>query len=227
MPLTSCFYFVIFKNNFIFLDKREEVYMSSIKMPKFKERKAAQVTRLFIQCNGGQSFSTRKLLKLIYLVDRKALELWGFPVTYDTPKNLPYEGLMPGHTYDLIDPPKKKRNVLNMFRPASYWYHYFSKSNMGHYTIPTELNPGTADLSRAEIELVENIFDQFGYKTDKQLDDYCRTLPESGHSETPHGDIDWKVLLQAVGWAGKDLAEIKKDLEFQAKFEGLITAGEI
>ncbi len=201
--------------------------MSSIKMPKFKERKATQVTRLFIRCNGDKSFSARKLLKLIYLVDRKALELWGFPVTYDTPKNLPYEGLLPAHTYDLIDPPKNKRNALNMFRLASYWYHYFSRSNMGHYTIPTELNPGTADLSRAEIELVENIFDQFGYKTDKQLDDYCRTLPESRHSETPHGDIDWKVLLQAVGWAGKDLAEIKKDLEFQAKFEGLITAGKI
>ena len=201
--------------------------MSSITMPKFKERKAAQVTRLFMRCNGDKSFSTRKLLKLIYLVDRKALELWGFPVTYDTPKNLPYEGLMPGHTYDLIDPPKKKSNALSMFRPGlSYWYHYFRRSNEGHYTIPTELNPGTADLSRAEIELVENIFDQFGYKTDKQLDDYCRTLPESRHSETPHGDIDWKVLLQAVGWEGEDLAEIKKDLEFQAKFEGLITAGE-
>ena len=201
--------------------------MSSIKMPKFKERKAAQVTRLFIRCNGGQSFSTRKLLKLVYLVDRKALELWGFPVTYDTPKNLPYEGLRLGHTYDLIDPPKKKSNALSMFMSDSYWYHYFCKSNEGHYTIPTELNPGTADLSRAEIELVGNVFDQFGYKTDEQLDDYCRTLPESGHSETPHGDIDWKVLLQAVGRADKDLAEIKKDLEFQAKFEGLITAGEI
>ena len=200
--------------------------MSSIKMPKFKERKAAQVTRLFIRCNGDESFSTRKLLKLIYLVDRKALELWGFPVTYDTPKNLPYEGLRPGHTYDLIDPPKKKRNALFM-SGSSYWYHYFCMSNEGHYTIPTELNPGTADLSRAEIELVENIFDQFGYKTDEQLDDYCRTLPESRHLETPHGNIDWKVLLQAVGWAGKDLAEIKKDLEFQAKFEGLIIAGEI
>lgn len=197
--------------------------MSSIKMPKFKERKAAQVTRLFIQCNSDQSFSACKLLKLIYLVDRKALELWGFPVTYDTPKNLPYEGLMPSHTYDLIDPPKKKRNAL-FTSGSSYWYHYFCMSNEGHYTIPTELNPGTADLSRAEIELVENIFDQFGYKTDEQLDAYFRTLPESRHSETPHGDTDWKVLLQAVGWEGEDLAEIKKDLEFQAKFEGLITA---
>ena len=201
--------------------------MSSIKMPKFKEQKAVQVTRLFIQCNGDQSFSTRKLLKLIYLVDRKALELWGFPVTYDTPKNLPYEGLMPSHTYDLIDPPKNKRNAPNMFMPDNYWYHYFCMSNEGHYIIPTEPNPGTADLSRAEIELVGNVFDQFGYKTDEQLDDYFRTLPESRHSETPHGEIDWKFLLQAVGWEGEDLAEIKKDLEFQAKFEGLITAGEI
>ncbi|MDE2798694.1 MAG: Panacea domain-containing protein [Gemmatimonadota bacterium] len=194
--------------------------MSTIEMPQFKERKAAQVAALLIKHNGGQSIDMYKLLKLIYLVDRKALELWGRPVTYDTPKNLLY-GPTPSHTYDLIDPPKKKR--LSHSNTPNYWSHFFSNS-IDHRIRLIKPGPGTGELSPAEVNLIGEIFDKFGHKTFEELTAYFHALPEYNDPGGSSERIEWETLLRVVGWEGEDLTEIKKDLAYKAKFETLIMA---
>ena len=196
--------------------------MSTMQIPHFKERKAIQVAALLIKHNGGQSIDKYKLLKLIYLVDRKALELWGHSVTYDTPANLPYDptGPTPIHTYDLIDPPKT--NLKETSSTSSYWSQFFS--NYGGIVSLLGLCPGVGDLSPAEIGLIHEIFEEFGHKTFGELKEYLQALPESKDTEGSSGPIKWETLLQAVGWTGEDLEEVKKDLTFKAKFETFVGA---
>ena len=198
--------------------------MSTMQIPHFKERKATQVAALLIKHNGGQSIDKYKLLKLIYLVDRKALELWGHSVTYDTPENFPYDPIGPGptpsHTYDLIDPPK--RNLKETSSTSSYWSQFFSNYG-GTVSLPS-LFPGVGDLSPAEIGLIHEIFEEFGHKTFGELKEYLQALPEYKDIEGSSGPIKWETLLQAVGWTGEDLEEVKKDLTFKAKFETFVGA---
>ena len=198
--------------------------MATMQIPHFKERKATQVAALLIKHNGGQSIDKYKLLKLIYLVDRKALELWGHPVTYDTPTNFPYgpTGPTPSHMYDLIDPPK--RNLKETSSISSYWSQFFSNYGDGHTVCLLGLCPGVGDLSPAEIGLIHEIFEEFGHKTFGELEEYFQALPEYKDTGGLSGPIKWETLLQAVGWTGEDLEEVKKDLTFKAKFETFVGA---
>jgi hypothetical protein len=52
-------------------------------MLKFDERKATEATALLLSLRGGQ-MHYMKLIKLLYLADRRALLRWGIPITTDT-----------------------------------------------------------------------------------------------------------------------------------------------
>jgi len=50
--------------------------------PEFNTQKATEASALLMGMHGGR-MSKVKLLKLLYLSDRKAFELWERPITYD------------------------------------------------------------------------------------------------------------------------------------------------
>ena len=53
-----------------------------MKIPWFNERKAAQVAAFFAHRQGGQ-IDVLKLIKLIYLADRKNMQAHGYPILND------------------------------------------------------------------------------------------------------------------------------------------------
>ena len=182
---------------------------ADVNMPKFKERKTTQVAALLAQSRGGK-IDLYNLVKLIYLIDREALKRWGRPVTYDRPFNLPL-GPTPSATYDLVRNPSKGKD----------WPLSFSAP---HHNVIKLISPDAEndELSQAEIDLIQEVFREFGHKNFGELKRYVHDLPEfrdPGKSSEP---IRWDTLLRAVGWKGEDLAEIKRDLEASAKFEKLI-----
>lgn len=182
---------------------------ADVNMPKFKERKTTQVATLLAQYRGGK-IDLYNLVKLIYLIDREALKRWGRPVTYDRPFNLPL-GTTPSVTYDLVRNPSK----------GKYWPLSFSTPQnnvINLISLDTEID----ELSQAEIDLIQEVFREFGHKNFGELKSYVHNLPEfrdPGKSSKP---IGWDTLLRAVGWEGEDLEEIKRELEASAKFEKLI-----
>ena len=180
-----------------------------VTVPKFKERKTTQVAALLAQ-NCGEEIDLYKLVKLIYLIDRKALKRWGRSVTFDRPYNFPF-GPTPSATYDMVRHPSKGR----------YWSSSFAAPQ---HNVIRLISPDTGvdELSQAEIDLVQEVFREFGHKSFGELRSYVHALPEfrdPGESSEP---IGWDTLLRAVGWKGEDLEEIKRELEASAKFEKLI-----
>ena len=180
-----------------------------VTVPKFKERKTTQVAALLAQNCSGE-IDLYKLVKLIYLIDREALKCWGRSVTFDRPFNLPL-GPTPSATYDMVRHPAKGR----------YWSSSFADPQ---HNVIRLISPDTGvdELSQAEIDLVQEVFREFGHKSFGELKSYVHALPEfrdPGESSEP---IGWDTLLRAVGWKGEDLEEIKRELEASAKFESAI-----
>lgn len=181
-----------------------------VTVPKFKERKTTQVAAWIVHACGNK-MDIGELLALLYLIDREALKRWGRPVTFDRPYNFPF-GPTPSETYALAHAPLH----------GEHWPKSFSALQLGR--IIKLLTPHTEidELSQAEIDLVQDIFREFGRKSFGELKSYVHALPEfrdPGESSEP---IGWDTLLRAVGWKGEDLEEIKRELEASAKFESAI-----
>ena len=180
-----------------------------VTVPKFKERKTTQVAAWIVHACGGK-MDVGELLALLYLIDREALKRWGRPVTFDRPFNLPL-GPTPSATYDMVRHPSKGR----------YWPSSFAAPQ---HNVIRLISPDTGvdELSQAEIDLVQEVFREFGRKSFGELKSYVHALPEfrdPGESSEP---IGWDTLLRAVGWKGEDLEEIKRELEASTKFESAI-----
>jgi hypothetical protein len=128
---------------------------------KFNEKKTTQIVALFIKKH-GERLNYTKLIKLLYLTDREALSRWERSLTGDSYVSMP-KGPVLSRTYDLInyepDPNGK-----------SYWYEFISKSI---YDVSLAKDPGIDELSKRELDLIDEIFECYKDKTWGQMIDIC------------------------------------------------------
>ena len=116
------------------------------------------------------------LIKFLYLLDRTALLKWGSPITGDEYFSMRWGPLL-GHTHDLIteDLPEEEAQ-------ASFWKNHIAQEG---YDVVLTHDPGDDELSKADEELISEVFDTF-YSKYKELNynrfkfcDYLHTiLPE-------------------------------------------------
>lgn len=186
-----------------------EESVSEMAVPRFKEHKTTQIAALLVKYSGGE-VDLYKLIKLIYLIDRESLKRRGHPVTFDRPYNLPL-GPTPGHTYHLIWNPWD----------GAYWSRSFSLPNKNIIRLLNN-DTGEGELSQFEMNLISEVYEEFGNQSFKELKKYVHSLPEFddlGHSSKP---MDWNRLLKAVGWNGDDLVAIRKEFNAIATFENMM-----
>ena len=175
-----------------------------IELPRFKERKTTQLAALLTQHSGGE-INIYKLLNMIYIIDRKALEQWGRPVTFDAHSSLPL-GPTPENTYDLI---KGKYGET--------WSRIFSERIRGNHFIRLERkNVEYDELSQAEIDLAMQVFEKIHPLTFGQIKEIVHQFPEHKDPEGSSHPIDIEDILKAVGWDGDDLEDIKMELQAAA-----------
>src|SRR3989304_5613958 len=89
---------------------------------RYREDKAAQAAARLLKLGGGK-MNHMKLVKLLYLADRKALLKWGRPITFDWYVSMPH-GPALSFTLDKINdsaPPDG----------SSYWHRIISERK-GH-----------------------------------------------------------------------------------------------
>ena len=133
--------------------------------PKFSVRKAAEAVSLLLKMHGGK-MSRFKLIKLLYLADRKAIENYARPITYDEYFST-RGGQVLGGVLDLID------NLI----VDPEWHGHIGRVNSISITLtgkPIKLNK----LSPAEVEILEDIYGEFGDWNRFDLGNYTKTLPE-------------------------------------------------
>ena len=154
-----------------------------------------------------------KLMKLMYLVEREALLRWGRPVTFDNFVSMP-QGPVLSQTLNLMTgeiPPGVE----------TVWRQFISPPQGWDVSIIRESE--VDELSKAEVDLVEEIFGRFGSWDRWDLVRYTHELPEWTDPNGSSIPIEYKRVLQVGGKSEQEIFEILSDLEEAALFEQLLS----
>jgi uncharacterized phage-associated protein len=168
----------------------------------FREEAATQAAAHLLRRSGG-SLPYIKLLKLLYLADRKALLELGRPITFDRYVSMQH-GPVLSRTYDLMVAEEAPGE-------HSYWREHISEPHDYAVQLRSEAPPRGA-LSPAQEAVLDAVFDEFGGMDRWKLVDFTHTLPEW---QDPHGSslpLPIRDILRAGG-VDDDAAEaIEHDL---------------
>ena len=133
--------------------------------------------------------SVLKLIKLLYLADRRTLVETGFPMTKDRMVSMPH-GLVLSRVYDRV----KEANRVES--PAFGRYI----SHMGAHRLRlSSPPPKIGKLSRYEIRVLGETFRKFGHMTESQLRRYTHNLPEYRDPKGSSVTVDPIEILKAEG----------------------------
>jgi uncharacterized phage-associated protein len=177
---------------------------------RFNEAKATQAAALMLKLRGS-SMSYLKLIKLLYLADREALLRWGRPVTTDSYVSMD-NGPVVSRIYNLIrEEPEDEASAV--------WRKYITEPR--HYEVALTGDPGNSELSRAEEELMHEVFDKFGRKSRWELRDYSHSLPEWNDPNGSAIPISVRDILRAGDKTEGEIAEVEAELENLAFAESL------
>lgn len=121
----------------------------------FDEKKAAHSVGYFCLKSKNRSISLLKLLKLIYLADRKSLEETGHPIQTDE-----YVSLRNGPANKNL---KKHLSIFDRDKECLFFkMFYFDKKNK-YLSLKEEIDRNKLTyLSECDIQIMDDVFDQFG-----------------------------------------------------------------
>lgn len=166
----------------------------------FDERKAAQAAAYLLRRHGGPMPSAR-LVRLLYLVDRRGFAEMEYPTTGDRFVALP-DGPALARIPELIAGERREAE--------SCWSAFVSPSPNGCVTAigPCE----ESRLSEYDRDLIGGVLDEFGAMDDEALGAHLRTLPEWTAPAGPCADIDPRVILRDIGYSEDAIAEVESEL---------------
>ncbi len=174
----------------------------------YREDRATQAAARLLR-NAGGRLPYMKLLKLLYLVDRRALGEMGRPITFDRYVSMPH-GPVLSRTYDVMcTEPDPNR--------TSYWSSLIERESydlrLRSPSVPND------QLSPAEESVIDAIWSEFGHYEKWALVEYTHTLPEW---EDPRGSsvpIRVRDILLAQGLRPEDADAVLESLSAAADFE--------
>ena len=170
----------------------------------FNEIKATQVACLLLKLNGGE-MDFAKCIKLIYSIERESLNRWLRPVIYDELYSLPY-GQVVSNTLDKAEYQQQKA--------TSFWTEHIENYDRKNLRLVKEC--GREKLSRAEIKLIEEIYEQNRNKTAKQLFDEHHDPKLFPEYKDPHNSsiqTTYADLLKILGKTKEQIQEFESDLD--------------
>jgi uncharacterized phage-associated protein len=169
---------------------------------RFKPAKTVQAGACLLKANGGE-MDTYLFIKILYLSDREALDRWGDPITGDSYASMKY-GPVLSNVYDLT------KGAAPSFR--EYWQQYISDRDPDTNTLSLIADPGSDMLSKAEVDIIRRVYEQFGGLSWKKMRDYSHTLAEYdesvGGSSRP---IYPETVLRALGKPEEIIHEVENN----------------
>jgi hypothetical protein len=180
--------------------------------PRFNEVKATQAAARLLRLRGGR-MSYIKLIKLLYLADREGLIRWGRPITTDRFVSMD-DGPVVSRIYDLI------RN-----EPSPGSVHTWGKFISGpeDYEVRLLGDPGSGELSSAEGQLIDEVFEQHGEDSRWAIVDFSYSLPEWTRPDGGAPAIEYRDILRAAQKTEAEISAIEEDLESLALVERVLT----
>lgn len=181
----------------------------------FSEEKAAQVAAYLLQKRGGK-MSYLKLIKLMYLADRESMAEYGFPISDDAWFSMKLGPVL--------------SNVLELVQGGGHtgvWERWISCAPDYEVAIacPEAGRDDFDELSDADLEVLDQVWQQHGGKTRWQLVDYTHEQCAEWHD--PFGSarpISPQDMLKALGWDEKQAAQQAREI-FQHRQLKTVMAG--
>lgn len=179
--------------------------------PWFNVRKAAQVAAFFAREEGGQ-INVLKLSKLLYLADRKNMELHDSPISADVLVSMDH-GPANSLTLDCL-------NGFATSRPG--WEDFVTGRE--NYTVGLTRDVKDEDLdelSRAELKTLRLVWTEFGKFNGFELRDW--THEHCPEWEDPHGTsvtIPYERVFKFLGKSNADdlAARVLEDRQLRMSF---------
>lgn len=166
----------------------------------FDERKAAQAAAYLLRLHGGP-MPYIKLIKLLYLVDRRTFVETGYPTTGDRFVAMPH-GPVLSRVLDLITWGRREAD--------SPWSTYVSQPM--NYCVMAIGPPDEGRLSEYDRTTIDAILDEFGAMDPWELVDYTHTLPEWSDPGGSSVGIDPRVILRNAGCSDEAIAAIESEV---------------
>lgn len=174
----------------------------------FDEHKAAAAAARLLEMNSG-SMEYIKLIKLLYLADRRSLIETGYPITGDAMVSMDH-GPVLSRVYD----------SLKFAGEHGPWQRHISAPE--HYRVRLlEPTDGMA-LSEYEEEVLRDVFAAYGHLKWQKLVDVMHELPEW---QDPHGSswpIDARIILREAGKSDDEIEQVASQAEAVRSFATMV-----
>ncbi len=187
----------------------------------FNEKKAAQAAAFFIFRAGG-TLQVLKLMKLLYLAERRSFEKYGEPMIGDRLVSMPH-GPVLSSTY----------NHMNGELPSveggwDAWIADRAEHDLALRNPAALRSPGEdlTELSDADLEILGEIWNRFGGMSGSQLRNYTHDhCPEWKDPEGSMIPMELEELFRALKFSPEQtreaLARLRAEDEISAAFESV------
>jgi uncharacterized phage-associated protein len=172
----------------------------------FNQEKATATAAFLLRLRGGQ-MSYLKLIKLLYLADREALNRWGFNITTDRYVSMDH-GPVVSNIYNLVTIDEREN---------AFWSRYITPP-LGCFEVALRADVIPENqLSRAEEKLLTEIFGTYGTWNRWRLRDFTHDLPEWKDPQGSSIPISPSEILRAQGQTDEEIAETLADFRAAEK----------
>ena len=168
----------------------------------YNPKKATQAAAYLVSLNGGR-MGLWRMLKIIYLFDRRSLVTTGTTITGDALDNLPHGGT-PSRIYDNT---KKERNPR--FKD-SVWLEYLTENSANMIGLKKK-EFSTGELSEFERDLIRQTWEQFRKLSNSELYKLVHAFPEFKNPNGSSFRIDPEEILRHEGWTDAEIEAAERD----------------
>lgn len=184
----------------------------------FNEHKSAQIAAWFLDQSNGQ-MPHLKLMKLMYLAERESMRRYGFPMTGDRFVSMPH-GPVLSYTLSHIDGYMKSCE--------GGWDSWISDKANHQVALAHRVDVEDLDeLSPADIEVLQNTWQEFGWMDQWQIRDYTHDPDNVPEWQDPHGSsepIPYRRVFEALGFRSDVAKAMVCEIEAQDSIERSLRA---
>lgn len=179
----------------------------------FNERKVAQMAAYLLD-RGEKCMPHLKLMKLLYLADRQSMDLYGFPISGDCIVAMPH-GPVLSMTLNLIDG--------DVESCENGWESWVSDKSNHKVTLKRHVLPEALDeLSAADLETLESVWNTFGHMNQWAIRDYTHQYcPEWQDPKGSSLPIPYENVFRALGKSDETAIELGARIETERSLDRL------
>jgi len=171
----------------------------------FNDRKTAQAAAYLLKRHDG-SLPYIVLIKLLYLADRQSLLDRGYPITGDRMVSMP-KGPVLSEVLNLIS-----YGSFQEVKTSSAWFEYVSDPVQYEVALATQ-DPDQDELSRNEIGLLDQIYEQYGKMDRWALVEFTHHLPEWTDPQGSSLQIRPEEILLGAGRSQDEVTRLSADAD--------------